>query len=94
MFNSTLTNKIRSGLVVIGLMGMSLSAQAEGLPTGDVISSIEQNISAQTQEMMASAKREFILSIQTQLAEAVVELNVDSVTEDATNNDQIALNEE
>lgn len=94
MFNSTLTNKIRSGLVVIGLMGMSLSVQAEGLPTGDVISSIEQNISAQTQEMMATAKREFILSIQTQLAEAVVELNAEPETDEATNDKQIALNEE
>ncbi len=94
MFNLTLTNKIRSSLVVIGLLGMSASVQADTLPTADVISSIEQNISMQTQEMMAAAKREFILSIQTQLAETVVELGDTADAEPASQDKQIALNEE
>lgn len=94
MFNLTLTNKIRSSLVVIGLLGMSTSVQADSLPTADVISSIEQNISMQTQEMMAAAKREFILSIQTQLAEAVVDLSDTVEVEQPSQDAQIALNEE
>lgn len=77
---STLTfkNSVKSLFIVGALCGASISAQADVLPT-DIVSAIETNLSAQTAEMLAAAKREIVLSLQTQLAESLYELTTEEM---------------
>ncbi|AQS40183.1 hypothetical protein Sps_05114 [Shewanella psychrophila] len=74
MFNSTVSKIAKASLVAAVLMGASMGAQADGLILTDLTSNIEQNISAQMQDMMQVAQRELSLSLQTQLSEAMFEL--------------------
>ena len=74
MFNSTVSKIAKASLVVAVLMGASMGAHADGLILTDLTRNIEQNISAQMQDMMQVAQRELSLSLQTQLAEAMFEI--------------------
>jgi|GEM_PF-4318776 len=74
MFNSTLTQIAKVSLAAAVLMGASVSAHADTLIPADLTSHIEQNISAQMQDMMQVAQRELSLSLQAQLAEAMFEV--------------------
>ncbi|EDQ01964.1 hypothetical protein [Shewanella benthica] len=74
MFNSTVSKIAKASLVVAVLMGASMGAHADGLMLTDLTRNIEQNISAQMQDMMQVAQHELSLSLQTHLAEAMFEL--------------------
>ncbi|NRB24904.1 hypothetical protein [Shewanella sp.] len=76
MFNSTVSKIAKASLVVAVLMGASMGAHADGLLVTDLTRNIEQSIGAQMQDMMQVAQRELSLSLQTQLAEAMFELDV------------------
>ena len=74
MFNSTVSKIAKASLVVAVLMGASMGAHADGLLVTDLTRNIEQSIGAQMQDMMQVAQRELSLSLQTQLAEAMFEI--------------------
>ncbi|GGI79329.1 hypothetical protein [Shewanella gelidii] len=89
MLNINLTKTLQSVVAATVLLGTSVSAQANVPSTSDVMNAIEQNIAAQSQEMLATAKREFMLSVQTQLAESMFEFEV-ADNEQAATTDQVA----
>ena len=74
MLNLTISKIVKLSLVVTVLMGVSVGAHADSLILTDLTSNIEQNISAQMQDLMQVTQRELSLSLQTQLAEAMFEL--------------------
>ncbi|MEI6858410.1 MAG: hypothetical protein V5788_01210 [Shewanella sp.] len=72
---SLMVNKIaKVSLVVTIMMGVSIGVHAETLTLASLTKNIEQNISAQMQEMMQVTQREISLSLQTQLLETMFEL--------------------
>ncbi|QFU24454.1 hypothetical protein FM038_021450 [Shewanella eurypsychrophilus] len=75
MFNSTAKKITKTALVIAVLMGASMGAHADSLIPSDLTSNIEKNIAAQMQDMMQVAQTELSLSLQTQLSEAMFEMN-------------------
>lgn len=61
--------------VLLGALVGSVAVHAEAAPISDVVGTIEQTLTTQTQEMLVSAKREFVMSLQTQLAESIYDFN-------------------
>ncbi|WP_282110184.1 hypothetical protein [Shewanella algicola] len=57
------------------LVTASVSAQADEISLSNTLNSIEQNMTQASQEMISTAKQEFMLSLQTQIAEQVYEVN-------------------
>ncbi|MCT8987737.1 hypothetical protein [Shewanella phaeophyticola] len=57
------------------LVTASVSAQADEISLSSTLSSIEQNMAQASQEMISTAKQEFMLSLQTQIAEQVYDVN-------------------
>ena len=76
MFTSTYATSMKAMLVAAVMLGASTSAQAEVMPT-DIVNAIETNLAVQMDEMLAVAKREFILSVKAQMADVVFELTGD-----------------
>ena len=74
MFTLTI-KKTAQVSVLFGALFASVAAQAEAIQISDVVGTIEQTLTTQTQEMLVSAKREFVMSLQTQLAESIYDFN-------------------
>jgi hypothetical protein len=79
MFNLThftsstlnVSNAVKISLVAATLTLSSLSAQAIELDPSELAVSVEQNISAASEGMLARAKQELILSIKEQISQQV-----------------------
>ena len=74
MFNLSMNKIAKTSLLVAVMMGASMGVSADTLIPADLTSNLEQNISAQMQDMMQVAQRELSLSLQTQLSEAMFEI--------------------
>ncbi|MCH1929410.1 hypothetical protein L9G16_04390 [Shewanella sp. A25] len=74
MFTSNLKKSVQMGLVLSAVL-VSVSAKAEVAPSADLVGAIEQTLSTQAQELLVTAKRELVLSLQTQLAESIYDFN-------------------
>ncbi|WP_299805916.1 hypothetical protein [uncultured Shewanella sp.] len=88
MFNSTVLKTVKASVFTALLLGVSAttSAHAETSLVSDVANNIEQNISAQMQDMMAKAQTELSLSIQAQMSEMLFDMD----SEQQVTNDQLA----
>jgi hypothetical protein len=75
----TSTNLIRRSvqlsIAAALLVTASVSAQADELSISRTLSSLEQNITQASQEMISNVKQELMLSLQAQIAEQVFEMN-------------------
>lgn len=91
MFNSTLTQIAKVSLAAAVLMGASVSAHADTLIPTDLTSNIEQNISAQMQDMMQVAQRELSMSLQAQLSDAMFEVDAEDETQLAKEKNEQAI---
>ncbi len=91
MFNSTLTQIAKVSLAAAVLMGASVSAHADTLIPTDLTSNIEQNISAQMQDMMQVAQRELSMSLQAQLSEAMFEVDAEDEAQLANEKNEQAI---
>lgn len=91
MFNSTLSQIAKVSLAAAVLMGASVSAHADTLIPTDLTSNIEQNISAQMQDMMQVAQRELSMSLQAQLSEAMFEVDAEGETQLANEKNEQAI---
>jgi len=91
MFNSTLTQIAKVSLAAAVLMGASVSAHADTLIPSDLTSNIEQNISAQMQDMMQVAQRELSMSLQAQLSDAMFEVDAEDETQLANEKNEQAI---
>ncbi|MCS6100962.1 hypothetical protein [Shewanella baltica] len=74
MFTLTIKKSVQMSVLLGALVG-SVAVHAEAAPISDVVGTIEQTLTTQTQEMLVSAKREFVMSLQTQLAESIYDFN-------------------
>mgnify|MGYP003642244432 FL=1 len=76
---STLTNVIRRSvqlsIVAALLVTASVSAQADEISISNTVAALEQNMTQASQEMISNVKQELMLSLQTQIAEQVFEIN-------------------
>lgn len=79
MFNLSVSKIAKTSLLVAVMMGASMSVNADTLIPADLTSNLEKNISAQMQDMMQVAQRELSLSLQTQLSEAMFEVEASDV---------------
>ncbi|MCL1057309.1 hypothetical protein L2729_04775 [Shewanella gelidimarina] len=77
MFNSIVMKTVKTSVLTAVLLGASVSAQAETSLVSEVANSLEQNISAQMQDMVSKAQTELSLSIQSQMSEMMFELSSD-----------------
>jgi len=91
MFNSTLSQIAKVSLAAAVLMGASVSAHADTLIPADLTSNIEQNISAQMQDMMQVAQRELSMSLQAQLSDALFEADAADETQLAKEKNEQAI---
>lgn len=74
MFMLTIKKSVQMSVLLGALVG-SVAAHAETASISDVVGTIEQILTAQTQELFVSVKREFVMSLQTQLAESMYDFN-------------------
>lgn len=74
MFTSNLKKSIQVSVLLGALVG-SVAVHAQAAPVSDVAVAIEQTLTMQAQELLVSAKRELMLSLQTQLAESIYDFN-------------------
>lgn len=74
MFMLTIKKSVQISVLLGALVG-SVAVHAEAAPISDVVGTIEQTLTAQTQELFVSVKREFVMSLQTQLAESMYDFN-------------------
>ncbi|MDT3274027.1 hypothetical protein Q4Q54_11085 [Shewanella sp. SP2S2-4] len=74
MFTLTIKKSVQMSVLLGALVG-SVAVHAEAAPISDVVGTIEQTLTTQTQEMLVSAKHEFVMSLQTQLAESIYDFN-------------------
>ncbi|MBB1440273.1 hypothetical protein H5202_16645 [Shewanella sp. SG41-4] len=79
MSTLTLTNVIRRSvqlsIAAALLVTASVSAQADEISISNTVAVLEQNITQASQEMISNVKQELMLSLQTQIAEQVYEIN-------------------
>ena len=79
MSTLTSTNVIRRSvqlsIAAALLVTASVSAQADEISISNTVAALEQNISQASQEMISNVKQELMLSLQTQIAEQVFEIN-------------------
>lgn len=66
---------VQLSVAAVVLVTASVSAQADEVSLSNTLNSLEQNIAQASQEMISTAKQEFLLSLQTQIAEQVYEVN-------------------
>jgi hypothetical protein len=75
----TSTNVIRRSvqlsIAAALLVTASVSAQADEMSTANTVAALEQTMTQASQEMIANVKQELMLSLQTQIAEQVFEMN-------------------
>ncbi|MGX9462084.1 hypothetical protein ACWXWU_12720 [Shewanella sp. A14] len=75
----TSTNVIRRSvqlsIAAALLVTASVSAQADEISISNTVASLEQNMTKASQEMISNVKQELMLSLQTQIAEQVFEIN-------------------
>ncbi|MGK0411600.1 MAG: hypothetical protein ACJASB_003805 [Shewanella psychromarinicola] len=57
------------------LVTASVSAQADEMSIANTVAALEQTMTQASQEMIANVKQELMLSLQTQIAEQVFEMN-------------------
>ncbi|ABZ78204.1 conserved hypothetical protein [Shewanella halifaxensis HAW-EB4] len=86
MFNSTVLKTVKASVFTALLLGTSATVHAETSLVSDVANNIEQNISAQMQDMMTKAQTELSLSIQAQMSEMLF----DMASEEQVTNEQLA----
>jgi hypothetical protein len=91
MFNLTSIIRSNKNLVVTGLVAASfafgsVSAQAAEFTTNDIVVAVEKNITAASQDMLANAKQDFILSLKEQISQQAFDINeqTDTVKNDVT----------
>ena len=79
MSTLTSTNVIRRSvqlsIVAALLVTASVSAQADEISISNTVAALEQNMTQASQEMISNVKQELMLSLQTQIAEQVFEIN-------------------
>ncbi|MCL1066812.1 hypothetical protein L2735_08340 [Shewanella olleyana] len=96
--NSTAKSVFKKVALVALLATASVSAQANDLNSNDMINVLETRISETATEMLQSAKQEIVLSLHSQIAEQVFELNssleIAETTQEATTDSVLASNED
>tara|TARA_R110000850_G_scaffold132510_2_gene253583 strand:+ start:45 stop:350 length:306 start_codon:yes stop_codon:yes gene_type:complete len=79
MSTLTSTNVIRRSvqlsIAAALLITASVSAQADEISISNTVAALEQNMTQASQEMISNVKQELMLSLQTQIAEQVFEIN-------------------
>jgi hypothetical protein len=79
MSTLTSTNVIRRSvqlsIAAALLVTASVSAQADEISISNTVVALEQNMTQASQEMISNVKQELMLSLQTQIAEQVFEIN-------------------
>lgn len=79
MSTLTSTNVIRRSvqlsIAAALLVTVSVSAQADEISISNTVAALEQNMTQASQEMISNVKQELMLSLQTQIAEQVFEIN-------------------
>ncbi|QDE32566.1 MULTISPECIES: hypothetical protein [Shewanella] len=79
MSTLTSTNVIRRSvqlsIAAALLVTASVSAQADEISISNTVAALEQNMTQASQEMISNVKQELMLSLQTQIAEQVFEIN-------------------
>lgn len=73
MFTSNVKKSVQVGVLFAAVMA-SVTAHADTAQVVDV-SSIKQTLNTQAQELLVNAKRELVLSLQTQVAESIYDFN-------------------
>jgi hypothetical protein len=75
----TSTNVIRRSvqlsIAAALLVTASVSAQADEISIANTVATLEQTMTRASQQMIANVKQELMLSLQTQIAEQVFEMN-------------------
>uniref|UniRef100_UPI003328C7D3 hypothetical protein n=1 Tax=Shewanella sp. S1-49-MNA-CIBAN-0167 TaxID=3140468 RepID=UPI003328C7D3 len=75
----TSTNVIRRSvqlsIAAALLVTASVSAQADEISISNTVAALEQTMTRASQQMIANVKQELMLSLQTQIAEQVFEMN-------------------
>jgi hypothetical protein len=75
----TSTNVIRRSvqlsIAAALLVTASVSAQADEISISNTVATLEQTMTRASQQMIANVKQELMLSLQTQIAEQVFEMN-------------------
>jgi hypothetical protein len=75
----TSTNVIRRSvqlsIAAALLITASVSAQADEISIANTVATLEQTMTQASQQMIANVKQELMLSLQTQIAEQVFEMN-------------------
>lgn len=91
MFNLTSIIRSNKNLVVTGLVAASFAfgsvpAQAIEFDSNDLVVAVEKNIKDASQEILANAKQEFILSLKEQISQQAFDINeqTDTVKNDVT----------
>lgn len=92
MFTLNLKKSVQVSMLIGALVG-SVAVHAEAAPVSDVLGAIEQTLSTQAQELLASTKSELALSLQTQLAESIYDFK-SQLSLSANNKDVSATNSE
>ncbi|AZG74657.1 hypothetical protein [Shewanella livingstonensis] len=79
MSTLTSTNVIRRSvqlsIAAALLVTASVSAQADEISISNTVAALEQNMTQASQEMISNVKQELMLSLQTQIAQQVFEIN-------------------
>lgn len=92
MFTLNLKKSVQVSMLIGALVG-SVAVHAEAAPVSDVLGAIEQTLSTQAQELLASTKSELALSLQTQLAESIYDFK-SQLSLSANNKDVSVTNSE
>lgn len=77
MFTLNLKKSAAACVLLTTLIGSAAHADAApiSVPSAEIVSAIEQTLTTQAQELMASTQRELALSLQTQLAEMLYDVD-------------------
>ncbi|MCW3171444.1 hypothetical protein [Shewanella subflava] len=82
MFNvnskSRLNRIAATAVVAVMMSASSFTAPANDTMVQDTFSVLEQNITQASQDLLLSAKQEFVLSLRTQIAEQIFDVKTDS----------------
>lgn len=81
MFNSNSKGRLNriagAAIVAVMMSASSVAAEANDTMVQDTLNVLEQNISQASQDLFVSAKQEFVLSLRTQIAEQIFDVNTD-----------------
>ncbi|GGQ08765.1 hypothetical protein [Shewanella litoralis] len=73
--NKLVRRTVQLSIAAVVLATASVSAQADEMSVSHTLNALEQNMTQASQEMISTAKQEFMLSLQTQIAQQVFEIN-------------------